>query len=531
MSARQGIRVRATPAVGGHAELWRVGAAKLADLIARRAVSSAEVTEALVTRIALLDPALRAFTLFDPDRALAAARRVDDAPRGDRLLAGVPFAVKDIFDIAGAPTRAGSRVFGTDRADATAEAVATLEAAGLVPLGKLSTNELGAGGFLHDAPVNPWRGDVTTGVSSAGAGAALAAGLIPLALGADTGGSARIPAAFCGVVGLRPTTGRIGLGGSVGLSPIYDTAAPMARTVEDVAMLLRCLIGEPAAPLDLDTAARASITVGVPATSLTGAVDERVDVAMAAAATSFAELGFRVRRVELPPLHVADAVYRVLGYTDTVDHHREVLDGRWGDLSERLVRRLVVGACLSGRDVAAARASGATIRADLARVLQTVDVVLTPSTPALADASAVGLRDDNPALISRLASVAGVPAIAFPCGVTSDGLPLSVQLMGRPRQEHIVLLVARAYEDATPWHALVPLAGPRAADAVAAATGVAGKNDGPDGPGARAVSERLRIEGIAPTPHLVAAAVDELAQVRRALTRQRTTNPGGRSGG
>jgi aspartyl-tRNA(Asn)/glutamyl-tRNA(Gln) amidotransferase subunit A len=315
---------------------------------------------------------------------------------------------------------------------------------------------------------NPWNPDHIPGGSSSGSGAALAAGLVTGATGSDTGGSIRGPAAFCGIVGLKPTYGRVSRAGVLTLSWTLDHAGPMARTVEDCAYLLQALAGhdpaDPAssripvddylAPLGGDIR---GLRIGVPRTYFFDGVDPEVTQAFEAALTTLRELGAEVRDVTIPSLHTTPAFLLILMAEAFAYHERDLREHPelYGDV---LRERILAGALVTAAEYTQAQRLRAQLCGEVAEVLRHVDVLATPTTTTPATAFT---RAQDPELAFPRSNMApfnltGLPTLALPCGFASSGLPLSLQLAGRPFEESIVLRAGHAYEQATPWHTRRP---------------------------------------------------------------------------
>lgn len=468
----------APAAAGGPEFLWW-SAADLVAAIRRRDLSPVEVVRAALDRIAALNPVLNAFVTVTVEAALAEARAAEAAAlRGEWAgpLHGVPVAVKDVIATAGVRTTAGSRILAGHVPDQDATCVARLRAAGAIVVGKAATHEF-AFGPTTDSPFlgptrNPWRLQHVPGGSSGGSGAAVAAGLVPLALGTDTGGSIRMPAAACGTFGLKPTYGRVSKAGVLPLSWSLDHVGPLCRSPEDAALALAALAGpdplDPAAlPLpapDLApavaqaTAGLAGLRLGVPARWLEeGPVDGDVLRLFHAAVATLRDLGAQVVEVDLPPAAVMTLVNRVITLAEASAFHAPWLASRAGDYAPDVRARLEVGQFLLARDYLTAQRLRTDLCRRVARAMQGVDALLTPTMPIPAPRIGQGLWDYGgaqeavqEAMIRFTApfSVTGQPAASVPCGLTPGGLPVGLQVVGRPLDEATVLRVAAAYRQA-----------------------------------------------------------------------------------
>ena len=459
-------------------------AAELAGLIRAGGVSPVEVVQAYLARIDRWDPVLHAYVTVCRERALDEARAAEQAlGRGAPVgpLHGVPLAVKDQFDTAGVRTTSGSRLHA-DRVPAEdATVVARLRAAGGILLGKLNLTEFALGGTLtypFGQPRNPWDQSRETGGSSSGSGIAASAALAAATLGEDTGGSARSPASWCGAVGLRPTWGLVPRSGCVPVAWSMDAPGPMTRSVEDAALLLAVIAGPDgrdrwaqAAPgnprVDLERGA-GGLAVGV-ITQLVDSpdTDPEVGAAVQAAAETLRGLGARVEDTSLPLLPLAGAVFMALADGEAAGWHHRMLATRAEAYDPGTRRRLLTAALLPatlGQQAARARAA---IRAQVEAALARFDVLLAPTGPTAAPpiASArspitsraeAGRRFFTRRSYTTPASLAGVPAISLPCGFTTSGLPIGLQLIGRRLDEATLLRAARAYERSTDWHTRRP---------------------------------------------------------------------------
>ena len=465
---------------GGFDDLAFSSAARLAALVRGKQVSPVELVRGYLERIDRFDGLLRAFITVCGDAALEAARRAEAAVlRGvaTGALHGVPFAVKDQFDTAGIRTTQGSRLFAEHVPAGDATVVSRLTAAGGILLGKLNLTEFALGGTIDypfGQPRNPWNPDHDTGGSSSGSGVATAAGLCGATLGEDTGGSVRSPASRCGVVGLRPTWGRVSRHGSFPLCWSMDTPGPIARTVEDVALLLGAIAGHD--PNDAQSSRQPvpdyagtlasgvrGLRVGV-VTELTHSPDTSDEVrrGVTDAVAVLGGLGAVVEEHSLPLVRLAGAVFMALCDSEGAGLHLRWLRSRPGDYDAGTRRRLLTASLLPAAAYhQAARARG-LLRRQVLDGLARFDLLAWPTAHQTAPAitsgrSAVTTRE---AAAGRFftrrsftspASLAGVPAIAVPCGLDRAGLPLSLQLVGRPFDEATVLRAAHAYEQATGW--------------------------------------------------------------------------------
>ncbi len=451
-------------------DLVYAGIRELGRRFRAREVSPVELTDALLGRIARLNPTLDAFVTVTAERARADAKAAEAAVlRGDaHPLLGIPVGYKDLYSTRGITTTAGSALLEHWTPDGDATCVTRLQDAGCVMLGKLITHEFAWGiqspGHRFKPARNPWNLDHIPGGSSSGSGAALAAGLCVGALGSDTGGSIRGPASFSGIAGLKPTYGRCSRAGVVTLSWTLDHTGPMARSVEDCAYLLQALAGHD--PLDpassrapvadyVGTLGRSirGLRIGVPRDFFFDGADAEVVSAFEDAMTAFRGLGADVRDVTIPSIWDAPS-FMVIMASEAFAYHERDLRERPEIYGELLRERLLSGALYTGAEYVQAMRLRERLRNEMLDVLRTVDLLATPTSPKPAptfatmwDTSLGFPRSNTPPF-----NLGGLPALALPCGFASVGLPLSLQLAGRPFDEATVLRAGHAYEQATDWH-------------------------------------------------------------------------------
>jgi Asp-tRNA(Asn)/Glu-tRNA(Gln) amidotransferase A subunit family amidase len=434
-------------------------AVEVAAAVRSGRVSPVELVEDAVRRAEAWQPITNAFSQLHGEEALAEARdRADRLARGEDLgpLAGVPIAVKDLFDVAGWETSGCSKAFAGVVARSDAEAVRRLRAAGAVVIGKTNQHELAAGATnLVSAcgPArNPWDPDRMTGGSSGGSAAAVAAGVVAVALGTDTGGSIRIPAAMCGTVGLKPTYGAVGIRGAMPLAPSLDTAGPLTATADDAELVLGVLAerAEPASPGGV-------ATVGVLERGFgTRARQDVLDATIAAAAV-LAEAEVLTVPAEVQGIDDALEVWEKVAWVEFASIYGEVAD----QVHTRTAEILEFGAAHQA-EVEAARARAAEIRASFLQALEDNDALLCPATPFPAPSSEVRLvsigvdeldvRRGAPSNLTRPVNLAGLPAVAFPVGFSEEGLPIGAQLIGRPGGESLLLSLVRSFQERTAHH-------------------------------------------------------------------------------
>jgi aspartyl-tRNA(Asn)/glutamyl-tRNA(Gln) amidotransferase subunit A len=456
---------------------WTIGA--LAAAVAARRVSPVEVTQECLARIGRLDPTVRAFITLDADGALREAKSLEQEAMAGRLrgpLHGVPMAWKDLCHVPGLPTSCGTRTPEYFLDGRECEAVRRLRRAGAVGLGKLNMTELALGPFgdnpHHGDAQNPWKAGHVAGGSSSGAGVAVAAGLVLGAVGSDTGGSIRLPAACCGIVGLKPTYGRVSRAGAMPLSWSLDHLGPMTRTVADTALMLGAMAGHDATdatssrrPVPDYTAALgrgiAGLRVGVPENHYFDGVTAETGRGVREAADVLRRLGATVLELRVPDPQPMIDVASTMTWCESAALHARVARERPHELGRVARTRLEFGFHVSAYDyLQASRMRARLTREFLREVFAQVDVLVTPTipepAPALAEATA-GPVDEVVRRMGRFSRLTrpwnglGLPALSLPCGFSAAGLPLALQVAGRPFDEATVLRVGHAYEQATEW--------------------------------------------------------------------------------
>jgi aspartyl-tRNA(Asn)/glutamyl-tRNA(Gln) amidotransferase subunit A len=458
-------------------DLTHLTIAEAADLLARREIASVELTEAHLRRIDAHDTHLNSFITITSDHALTQARAADaELTRGVRRgpLHGIPLALKDLYDTAGIRTTAGSTFFADRVPDTDARAVTLLYQAGAVLLGKLNMHEWALGVTNinpHYGPSrNPWDPSRITGGSSGGAAAALAAGLCMGALGSDTGGSIRIPASLCGIVGLKPTFGRVSLQGVIPLSWNLDHAGPMARTVTDAALLLQAIAGyDPDDPVSVALPVDnllATLDAGVTGWRIAlatdahfGEADPEVISAVRRAATVFEELGARVEAVDLSQGREAAQMNALMTTSDAAAFHRDRLRDHPHRFGADVLARMERGAQFTSTEYILARRFQSEWRRRLERLFEQFDLLLTPATPITAPVIEGLDAIEAARQLTRCTApfnLAGLPALSVPCGLSAAGLPIGLQIVAAPWNEAQVLRAGRAFENATQWHRQTP---------------------------------------------------------------------------
>ncbi len=449
------------------------------ELIRTRQLSPVELTRACLDRIEATDDRLHSFILLLADEALEEARTAEaqvlsGAYKGP--MHGIPFALKDLYDTAGIRTTSGSQV-DIDRVpteDATT--TARLKEAGGILLGKLAMHEFALGGPDWTTPFeparNPWNLDHITGGSSSGSGSAVASGQAPGALGSCTGGSIRGPASLCGIVGLKPTYGRVSRFGVVTLSWSQDHAGPMTRTVEDTAFMLQAIAGhDPRDPTssrapvpDYSLSLREDIRgvrLGLPRhyffdndPRVNPEVVAKVDEAVAV----LEGLGAHVEEVTLPSLDYVRASNSVIMVSEAFAYHEPNLKARPHEFGEIVRGRFRIGGLLRASDYLQAQRVRTWARREFAEVMRTVDYLVTPtmSQPAAAFEGYDPLSTARGKSFTAPFNVTGLPAISVPCGFTESGLPIGMQIAGKPFDEPGVIQAAYTYQQYAGWHELKP---------------------------------------------------------------------------
>jgi aspartyl-tRNA(Asn)/glutamyl-tRNA(Gln) amidotransferase subunit A len=455
----------------------------IAQAIAQKRVSSREATQSCLRRIARCEPRLNAFIAIEADEAMKAADAADAALAkggGRGALHGVPLAHKDMYYETGRVVTCGSKIRRDFVASTTSTALQRLKDAGTVRLGTLQMAEFAYGPTGHNAHFgavhNPWRFDHITGGSSSGSGAAVAARLTFAALGSDTGGSVRMPAHFCGVTGLKTTVGRISRAGAMPLSQSLDTVGPLARTAGDCALLLGLMAGadpeDPTAvsgPLpDYMTAVQRPVkglAIGIPTAFYVDDLDPEVARIIDETVAVLRREGATIVQVELPDQRQLAAASQLVLAVEAAAFHKRWMIERPQDYGPQVLMRLQNGLAVPAVSyLEAMRWRGPALAAHLAAV-NGVDAVIAPVAPVAAPTIAesdVGNSPDADAVIQRLTrftrpvNYLGLPSLAIPSGFTRDGLPVGMQLIGRPFDEATLLRIGAAFQRATDFHDRVP---------------------------------------------------------------------------
>ena len=445
---------------------------EISQAIRSRRLSPVELTKHCLKRIETLNPVLNAFITVTADAAIAAAREAESEIQGGDWrgpLHGIPIALKDLIDTAGVATTAGSALFQHRIPSADAEVVRRLREAGAIFLGKQNLHEFAYGGssmisFFGEVR-NPWNPAHLAGGSSGGSASAVAAGMCFAAIGTDTAGSIREPAALCGIVGLKPTYGRVSTQGVIPLSSSLDHVGPLTRTVKDAAIVLQAISGpdpgERSAP-DFSAVLATPIKkarIGVPRKFFYEDLDPEVAAATEQAISVLQQIGATICELDLPV-----PTDRTLQSAESYAVHAENVARSPELYQPETLRRICGGENITADEVQRCLRELAEIRRSIQSVFEEVDVLATPTAPI--PAPEIEELKRNPDLLrphelvllrnTRPANVWGLPAISVPCGFTGAGLPIGLQIIGPPWGEASVLQVAHAFEQATEWHERQP---------------------------------------------------------------------------
>lgn len=447
---------------------------QLSQLIQTKQISPLELTQDLFRRIETVNPKLNCFITLCQEQAIIQAKKCTQADKFTSPISGIPIAIKDLFDTQGIRTTLGSRFFSENIPQENARIVERLYEAGVICLGKTNMHEIALGitniNPHYGACRNPWNTECITGGSSGGSAAAVAAGFCWAALGSDTGGSIRIPASLCGVVGLKPTYGRVSLKGVFPLSWTCDHAGPMARNVDDIALMLQSIAGYDASdPVSQNVPVDNylyKIKQGVKGWRIALAndshftnADDEVLSAVNEAANVLRKCGADVKEVPFPGGYEAASTNGLIVTSEASVIHAERMKStpQWfgGDVFERLQK----GASYSMRDYILARQAQNQLRCQFENLFSDFDILLTPTTPITAppikDLDSVRVAP----VLTRFTSpfnLTGLPALSLPCGFDHSGMPVGLQMISRPWGEAALLRAANAYQQATSWHMKQP---------------------------------------------------------------------------
>ena len=464
-------------------EICYMGAGDLSKLVQSKEISPIEIIEAHLTRIDATEPVLNSFITLLADQARKSARQAEKDIQAGRYkgpLHGIPVALKDLYNTGGVRTTSGSKIFDTFIPTEDCTVAAKFHQAGAILLGKLNMHQFAYGptgenpdyGHMH----NPWNPDMVTGGSSGGSGSAAAAGQCTITTGSDTGGSIRIPAALCGIVGLKPTYGLVSRYGLSALSWSLDHPGPMTRTVEDTAITMNVIAGHD--PKDV-----ASAKVDIPdyTSALTGDVkglrigivkeyfeaplDPQVRKAVMDAISLLESMGAEIKEVSYPMFNQSQAISSTVLMSEATAYHRDLLENDGHQLYEPIRQRLEAGLFISAAEYLRAQQARSIFDQQGRRLLDEVDLLAGPTEPVTAPAilaSKVMAGEQEVGVVGALTqytrpyNINGFPAISVPCGFSDDGMPIGLQLAGRPFDELTVLRAAHAYEQANDWHTRRP---------------------------------------------------------------------------
>ncbi|MBI2941316.1 MAG: aspartyl/glutamyl-tRNA amidotransferase subunit A [Chloroflexi bacterium] len=454
--------------------------AELAAAFRTGKTSPVAVTAAALDRLHRLQPTLNAYITVLDNEALATARRAEDELRGgnDRgPLHGVPFSLKDLFATRGVRTTCGSNVLADWVPDADATVVGRLRAAGAVLLGKANMHEFAYGptnAVSAFGPVrNPWDPGRITGGSSGGSGAGLAAGIEHGSLGSDTGGSVRMPAAYCGIVGLKPTYGRVSRAGVAPLSWAMDHVGPMARSVGDVALIMGVIAGHdprdptssrrpvpPFGPSPSPTEDRplTGVRLGIPCEHFWEGAEPEVLASVRRATETLADLGATLVEATLPHIGLSQAAGSIIIGAEAHSYHEAWLRTRPQDYQAPTRCRLEAAGLTLAIDYVRAQRVRALLCREAEQAFTDVDLLVTPTMPCVAPSFAEADAREHIRYTIPF-NLLGLPALSLPCGFGADGMPVGLQIAGRPFDEATVIRVGHAYEQATEWHRRRPEVG------------------------------------------------------------------------
>ena len=452
---------------------------EIAEEIASKQLSPVDVATAMLQRIDALDGQLKSYATVMAEHAMAAAQKAEreiDAGMYRGPLHGIPIAVKDLCFTKGVRTMGAAKVLAEHVPTFDSTVIAKLESAGAVLLGKLNLTEGAMGGYNpeFDIPKNPWNPDRWTGSSSSGSGVATAAGLCFGSLGSDTGGSIRFPSAACGIVGLKPTWGRVSRYGVLALAESMDHVGPMTRSVADAGIMLAAIAGpDPNDPTSLPSPVPnmldgigqdiQGVRIGFDENYATSDIDVELAEAVRAGVEVLADHGAEIVEVQLPDVEAYVSAWPTLCSAEAVGAHAATYPSQRDAYGPWFRGWLNMGAKVTGADYARANNLRAACTGHLRRVFAEIDVLVCPSmsapphvvTPEMLYGS-YGARDLKFQRFTVPFDYNGAPTLSVPCGMNSEGLPLSIQFVGKHLTEPLLCQVGHAYESATPWHNLNP---------------------------------------------------------------------------
>ncbi len=452
---------------------------EVATLLQNRDISSVELTQSLLKRIESLDGSQKSYATVMADQALAAAEQADQELEEKKYrgpLHGVPIAVKDLCFTKGVRTMGAAAVLADHIPNEDATVVTRLAEAGAVLLGKLNLTEGAMGGYnpQFEAPLNPWNPGVWAGASSSGSGVATAAGLAYGTLGSDTGGSIRFPAACCGVVGMKPTWGRVSRYGVLALAESMDHVGPLTRRSADAAVMLQAIAGhDPKDPTSLPVPVPDMVkhlndgVKGVRIGFDEQGIRQHTDAELAEAVTSgvrvLEQLGAEVIEIQMSDLDEFLSAWPTLCSAEAVLAHEATYPSRRDEYGPWFRGWLDMGAKVSGAEYARANNLRAACNGRFREIFETIDVLACPSMPGppfpVTPEESYGPMDAYDPALQRFTipfDFNGTPTLSVPCGFNQDSLPLSLQFVGHPLSEPLLCQVGHAYEEATEWHTMPP---------------------------------------------------------------------------
>ncbi|MFQ6027130.1 MAG: amidase [Dehalococcoidia bacterium] len=464
-------------------ELCYLSAGDLSRLVQRRELSPVEIIDAHLSRIEATEPVLNSFITLLPDQARQAARQAESQIQAGNYLGplhGIPVGLKDLFNTGGVRTTSGSRIFDDFIPAEDCTVAVRFRQAGAILLGKLNMHQFAYGptgenedyGHMH----NPWDPEMVTGGSSGGSASATAAGQCTITMGSDTGGSVRIPASLCGIVGLKPTYGLVSRAGLTPLAWCLDHPGPMVRTVEDVALTMNVIAGYD--PKDVASAQVAvpdytaaltgdvrGVRIGVPREYFDAPLDPEVAQSVRDALSVLERQGATISEVSFPMFQEAQAISGTILMAEAAAYHRDLLAKDGDKLYPPVRLRLEAGLFITAADYLRAQQARTLFDARMRELFNDVDLLAGPTEPITAPKlleNSVFAGEQQIGTVAALTqytrsyNITGFPAISVPCGLSSINMPIGLQLAGRPFDEVTVLRAAHAYEQATDWHNLRP---------------------------------------------------------------------------
>jgi aspartyl-tRNA(Asn)/glutamyl-tRNA(Gln) amidotransferase subunit A len=459
--------------------------AELAKSIRKGELSCVQLVEHCLSRIEALDQKLNAFHLLCKDSAMEQARAADHVLQDGNdpgMLYGIPYAAKDLFDVKGLPTAAGLSLLDKSIATADADTIHRLSKSGMILIGKTNTVQFAFSGVGinhdHGTPHNPWsREHVLPGGSSSGSGVAVAAGMVPMALGTDTGGSVRVPSSLCGTVGLKTTVGQISRAGVYPLSWTLDSVGMLTHTVEDAAIIYQCIQGADVNDEITLGVARQDVVKklkqGISGMRLAFAesvffedLHPEVEKAVRQCGKVFEDLGADVCSIEFPEAQEALQVNPGINIIAAEGYllNKKWLEEHFDELDPVVAQRMILGKDVGGGDYVQTCYTTRQVRAKAGNALKNIDLLLVPTAPVPAqpvaevDTTLENYLEQNARYLRHtcIGNVLNMCALSIPCGFTNDGLPIGLMIYGKPFQEDVVLRAGYAFQHATDWHQRIP---------------------------------------------------------------------------